>query len=55
MPLTDMACRTAKPGPLRKKLTDGDGLQLWVQPNGSRLWQFAYRFDGKQKQMALEL
>jgi integrase len=53
MPLTDMACRTAKSGPTRKKLTDGDGLQLWVQPNGSRLWQLAYRFNGRQKQMAL--
>lgn len=53
MPLTDMACRTAKAGPTRKKLCDGDGLQLWVQPNGSRLWQMAYRFNGKQRQMAL--
>jgi len=53
MPLTDMACRTAKPGSTRKKASDGDGLQLWVQPNGSRLWQLAYRFNDKQKQMAL--
>ena len=53
MPLTDIACRTAKPGPTRKKLSDGGGLQLWVQTNGSRLWQLAYRYDGKQKQMAL--
>jgi hypothetical protein len=53
MPLTDMACRTAKPGPKRRKLSDGEGLQLWVQPNGSRLWQLAYRFNGRQKQMSL--
>ncbi len=53
MPLTDMTCRTAKPVPTRRKLSDGDGLQLWVQPNGSRLWQLAYRFNGKQRQIAL--
>jgi len=23
-----------------------------VQPNGSRLWQFAYRYHGKQKQLS---
>jgi integrase len=28
-------------------------LQLWLQPNGSRLWRFAYRFSGKQKLLAL--
>jgi hypothetical protein len=53
MPLTDAACRAAKPGPLRRKMTDGGGLQLWVQPNGSRLWQLAYRYRGKQRQLAL--
>jgi integrase len=29
------------------------GLQLWVFPNGSKLWRFAYRFGGKQKLLAL--
>jgi integrase len=53
MPLTDAACRAAKPGPVRRKLADGGGLQLWVQPSGSRLWQLAYRYRGKQRQLAL--
>ncbi len=53
MPLTDAACRAAKPGPVRRKLSDGGGLQLWVQPTGSRLWQLAYRYRGKQRQLAL--
>ena len=53
MALTDVRCRTEKPGPTRKKLSDGHGLQLWVQPNGSKLWQLAYQFQGKQKQIAL--
>jgi len=53
MPLTDMKCRNAKPGPTLRKLFDGGGLQLWVQPTGARLWRLAYRFGGKQKLLAL--
>ncbi len=55
MPLTDARCRSAQPGFKLQKLTDGGGLQLWVQPNGARLWRFAYRFSGKQKLLALEV
>jgi hypothetical protein len=53
MPLSDAACRAAKQGPKLKKLSDGGGLQLWVQPSGSKLWRLAYRFAGKQKLLAL--
>jgi hypothetical protein len=53
MPLTDTAIRTAKSGPKLRKLSDGGGLQLWITPNGSKLWRFAYRFDGKQKLLAI--
>ena len=53
MPLTDARCRSAQPGPRLQKLTDGGGLQLWLQPTGSRLWRLAYRFDGKQKLLAI--
>ena len=53
MALTDVKCRGAKPGKTRAKLSDGGGLQFWVQPNGSRLWQLVYQFQGKQAQMAL--
>jgi integrase len=42
-----------QPGAKLKKLTDGGGLQLWVQPSGARLWRLAYRFDRKQKLLAL--
>ncbi|AOH84091.1 hypothetical protein AWL63_09060 [Sphingomonas panacis] len=31
------------------KLADGEGLYLLVRPNGSKLWRFKYRFDGKEK------
>jgi integrase len=53
MPLSDLKCRNAKPGDKLRKLSDGGGLQLWVQPTGSRLWRLAYRFGGKQKLLAL--
>lgn len=35
------------------KLSDGGGLQLWIMPIGSELWQPAYRdSQGKQKKLA---
>jgi hypothetical protein len=34
-------------GPI--KLFDGDSLFLLVNPNGSRLWRFKYRIDGREK------
>lgn len=52
MALTDAACRAAKAGSERIKLYDGEGLQLWVQTTGSKLWNFAYRYNGKQRQLA---
>ena len=55
MALTDVKCRSAKPGKTRVKLSDGGGLQFWVQPSGSRLWQLVYQYQGKQAQMAKSL
>lgn len=53
MALTDTAIRNSKPRDAAYKLSDGRGLQLHVTPQGSKLWRWAYRFDGKQKLMAL--
>jgi integrase len=53
MPLNDTAVRKAKPGTTPKKLSDGGGLHLLVQPTGSKLWRLAYRFARKQKTLAL--
>jgi len=53
MALSDVKCRNARPASKLAKLSDGGGLQLWVQPTGSRLWRLAYRFEGKQKLLAL--
>lgn len=35
------------------KKADEKGLSLWIFPNGSKRWNFKYRFGGKEKSMAL--
>ena len=35
------------------KLSDGAGMYLLVNPNGSKYWRLAYRHGGKQKTLAL--
>ncbi|MFV2035215.1 MAG: tyrosine-type recombinase/integrase, partial [Halocynthiibacter sp.] len=49
MALSEFAARKAKPRQKPYKLTDGGGLFLLVQPNGSKLWRHKYRFEGKEK------
>lgn len=49
MPLTDTKVKNAKPLEKEYKLTDGFGMFLRVTPKGSKYWQMAYRFEGKQK------
>jgi integrase len=51
--LSDVACRATKPGAKPKKLSDGGGLQLWVMPNGNRLWRLIYRNLGKQRTLCI--
>jgi hypothetical protein len=49
MALSDAAIRTAKPREKPFKLSDGGGLHLVVNPNGSKLWRLKYRFLGHEK------
>jgi len=51
--LTELAVKNAKPKDKPYKLSDGGGLFLLVQINGGKYWRLAYRFDGKQKTLAL--
>jgi integrase len=53
MKLKDITVRNAKPTAKPQKLSDGGGLHLLVQPNGSKLWRLAYRYGNKQKTLAL--
>jgi integrase len=52
MALKDTDCRNAKKKESPYKLADGEGLYLFVQPGGSKLWRMAYRYEGKQKTLA---
>ncbi len=47
--LTNVAIKALKPASKPYKKADGAGLFLLIQPNGSKVWRFAYRFRGKQK------
>ena len=53
MALTDVAVRQTKPGERTRKISDGGGLFLEVRPNGAKYWRLAYRYNGKQKLLAL--
>ncbi|MET0108150.1 MAG: integrase arm-type DNA-binding domain-containing protein [Candidatus Thiodiazotropha sp.] len=53
MALTDTAVRRAKPHDKARKLFDGGGLFLLINPNGSKYWRFKYRFHGVEKLLAL--
>lgn len=53
MVLTVFAVEKAKPRDKPYLLTDGNGLHLLVNPNGSKLWRLRYRFGGKQNMLGL--
>lgn len=53
MALTLFSVQNAKPKDRPYKLTDGNGLHLLVNPNGSKLWRFRYRHAGTQKMIGL--
>jgi integrase len=53
MPLTDTACRKAKPADRPIRLAEGAGLYLEVVPNGSKYWRLKYRLAGKEKRLAI--
>lgn len=47
--LTHIRIASAKAAPKPYTLSDADGLLLVLQPNGSKLWRFRYRYLGRQK------
>lgn len=53
MALSDTAVRAIKPGDKPYKVHDRGGLFLMVKPTGSKLWRWRYRFDSREKLMAL--
>lgn len=53
MALTDAKIRAAKPDEKPYKLADSGNMFLLVHPNGSRYWRLRYRFQGKERTLAL--
>lgn len=51
--LTDRQIKNTKATGQAYKLGDQGGLYLHVTDNGSKLWRYKYRIDGKQKLLAL--
>lgn len=51
--LTETDVRRVKPLRQPRKLFDGGCLYLLVAPKGGRYWRYNYRFNGKQKTLAL--
>ncbi|CAA6803237.1 MAG: DUF4102 domain-containing protein [uncultured Sulfurovum sp.] len=52
-PLTAKKVETAKAKEKKYKLSDGGGLFLQVNPNGSKLWRLQYYFGDKRKEYAI--
>lgn len=52
-PLTDTKIKTAKAKEKDYKLFDGGGLFLLVTKRNTKLWRLKYKFDGKEKLLAL--
>ena len=53
MALFDTKIKGVKPSGKQIKLFDAGGLFLLVTPKGGKLWRFKYRFDRKEKLLAL--
>jgi len=45
--------KNAKPKAKLYKLSDGGGLYLLINPNGTKYWRLKYRHGGKEKTLAL--
>jgi len=53
MPLTDAQVRALMPRDRSYRKSDDRGLYVEVFPTGSKLWRYKYRYDGKEKRLAL--
>ena len=53
MALSGKTAAHAKAAPKPYRLFDGDGLYLEISPTSAKYWRLKYRFDGKEKRLAL--
>ena len=55
MPLTDNQIQRAQPRDKAYKLPDGEGMHLFVTPDGAKSFRLRYRFEGREKTLGLGL
>ena len=53
MSLSDVTIRKAGPSAKPVRMFDGGGLYLEIAPGGGKLWRLKYRFEAKEKRLAL--
>jgi len=53
MPLSDTAIKKAQPREKPYTMTDSGGLYLLIMPTGGKLWRWSYRFEKRERLMAL--
>lgn len=53
MKLSDFVCKKSTPETKPYKLFDGGGLYLHITPKGGKLWRLRYRYNNKEKLLAL--
>lgn len=51
--LNDPIIKNTKPSTKTITLSDGGGLFLYIEPNGSKLWRYRYQFAGKRNLLSL--
>ena len=51
--LTEAQVKNTKPTDAPYKVSDGGGMFLLVKPTGRKYWHLAYRYNNKQKLLAL--
>jgi len=51
--LSDTSIKNSKPRQKQYKIFDGQGLFVLIHPNGSKYFRYRYKFEGKEKVMAL--
>ena len=53
MPLTEIQVKSVKPEAKTKRVTDEKGMYLEITPKGQKYWRLKYRFEGKEKRLAI--
>jgi hypothetical protein len=51
--LSAVEIKAAQPHSIARKLSDGGGLYVLVQPDGAKYWRLKYRFAQVEKKLAL--